>query len=116
MKRMTLHRCVLLLLCCAGIFAADTVGCKLFHERAAIEEVDSREHILALNLEHCGYIIRDDFANAYSRNGERKASIGTAENGMFFDGEAAYRYLDGEGRRPWRIFLSQRSRSGSTCI
>lgn len=68
----------------------------VFDRPVAIEEADSSAHILALELGECDYIIWDDFAKACVRQGDWKASIGTAADGMYFDGERAYRYWNGE--------------------
>ena len=68
----------------------------VFDKPVAIEEADSSAHILALEVGACDYIIWDQFAKACVRQGDWKASIGTAADGMYFDGETAYRYLNGE--------------------
>lgn len=68
----------------------------VFDKPVAIEEADSSAHILALEMGECDYIAWDQFAKACVRQGDRKASVGTAADGMYYDGERAYRYLNGE--------------------
>ena len=68
----------------------------VFDRPVAIEAADSSAHILALEVGACDYIIWDQFAKACVRQGDRKASVGTAADGMYYDGERAYRYLNGE--------------------
>ena len=68
----------------------------VFDRPVAIEEADSSAHILALEIGECDYYIDTDSVRAISHRDGRKASIGTAENGMCFDGERAYRYWNGE--------------------
>ena len=68
----------------------------VFDRPVAIEEADSSEHILALELGRCDYYVETSFVRAISHRERRKASIGTVEDGMYFDGETAFRYLDGE--------------------
>ena len=68
----------------------------IFDKPVAIEEADSSAHILALEMGECDYIVWDQFAKACVRQGDRKASVGTAADSMSYDGERAYRYLNGE--------------------
>lgn len=67
-----------------------------FDRPVAIEEEDSSAHILALELGRCDYYVETSFVRAISHREGRKASIGTAEDGMYFDGETAFQCLDGE--------------------
>lgn len=93
------------LVCIAGFALFSGCGCVetgrdflhlVFDRPIAIEEEDSSEHILALELGQCDYYVETNSVRAISHREGRKASIGTAEDGMYFDGETAFRYLDGE--------------------
>ena len=75
----------------------------VFDRPVAIEEEDSSEHILALELGQCDYYVETTSVRAISHREGRKASIGTAESGMYFDGERAIA-TGTEKQYPWTIF------------
>ena len=101
----TWFRNAIALTCVAGFALLSGCGCAktwgdfihlVFDRPVAIEEDDSSEHILALELGQCDYYVETTSVRAISHREGRKASIGTAEDGMYFDGVTAFRYLDGE--------------------
>ena len=60
-------------------------------------EFDSVKAICAISKEDCDYDLYLNGIGQVFRNGaERRAFIGDAENGMSFDGDQAYQYIDGK--------------------
>lgn len=56
----------------------------------------SNHDIEELKVEGSDYILIDNFATACLQQGKQMASLGTVQDGMYFDGKTAYRYLNGE--------------------
>ena len=60
-------------------------------------ESGSVKAICAISTEECDYDLYQNGIGQVFRNGEeRRAFIGDAENGMSFDGDQAYQYVDGK--------------------
>lgn len=75
--------------------------CSLFClKTSALTEQESVKNICAISEKDSDYIIDIKDAGKVYRNGEkREAFIGNYENGLAFDGETAYEYIDGEKRQ-----------------
>lgn len=56
----------------------------------------STQEILTLEVDDADYILIDEVAIAHRQRGKLTACMGTAEDGVYFDGKAAYRYRNGE--------------------
>lgn len=83
---------ILLVLC--FVIMGNLSGCTLLREEP--NEVDSVKSISAINISDCDYdFYKQNFGYGYRINGKRELYIGNEEDGMAYDGETAYQFING---------------------
>lgn len=101
MQRALWHRpaglvaCLMTSICFLGYTGCVINGMRS-DSRVVIDVNVSNQDILELETDGSDYILVDDFSTACLLQGKQMASIGTAQDGMYFDGKTAHRYLKGE--------------------